>query len=115
MSSLNTVSTRLTITSLIITSTLVSAQPASAQILELATGALSILNSVTGNSQSQQARQQVAPPPVRPQQLPANPKFNVGAGNLNGNKINLCISNCLPVGSNVNPPGAVVQPAPTAQ
>ena len=85
---------------------LAPAQPASAQILELATGALSILNSVIGSgSKPQSAPQPVAPPVVIPQQtIPSSPDFTVGAGNFNGNSLNLCVSGCLPNGTPANAP-----------
>ncbi|HEY9771325.1 MAG TPA: hypothetical protein V6C71_23005 [Coleofasciculaceae cyanobacterium] len=83
---------------------LAPAQPASAQILELATGALSILNSVIG-PKPQSAPQPVAPPVVIPQQtIPSSPDFTVGAGNFNGNSLNLCVSGCLPNGTPANAP-----------
>ena len=104
------------IASLITIGTLVPIQPASAQLLELATGALTILNSVTRSSQPQQTPPQPVAPQANPQQ-PAlvNPKFTMGTKSLNGNQINICISNCLPAGSPVYPPGVVFQPAPIAQ
>jgi hypothetical protein len=91
-------------------------QPASAQLLELATGALSILNSVTGNSNSQPAPQPV-PPVIIPQQSPApplTPNIKAGAGNFNGNTLNLCVSGCLPNGNGTQaiPPSTIAQPAP---
>lgn len=118
---------KLAVTSTIAITCLVPAQPASAQILELASGALSIFNSLTGKSKPQP---QPAPPPVvipqRPMPAPI-PDFTVGADNLNGNTINLCISGCLPNATqaipprpntfntfpptNTIPPGTVAQPA----
>jgi hypothetical protein len=95
----------------------VPAQPASAQLLELATGALSILNSVTGNSNSQPTPQPVAPV-IIPQQStapapPLTPNIKAGAGNFNGNTLNLCISGCLPNGTQTLSPGvAPVNPFP---
>ena len=99
----------------------VPARPADAQILELAGGALSLINSITGNSRSQPAPQP-APPPVAPRPMaPPSPSFSVGAGNLNGNKINLCVSGCLPHQGQIAParpnvihtfPPAVSQPVP---
>jgi hypothetical protein len=91
-------------------------QPASAQLLELATGALSILNSVTGNSNSQPAPQPV-PPVIIPQQStapPLTPNIKAGAGNFNGNTLNLCVSGCLPNGNGTQaiPPSTIAQPAP---
>ncbi|MDJ0569170.1 MAG: hypothetical protein QNJ53_08980 [Pleurocapsa sp. MO_192.B19] len=106
MNSINkTLTIKLAVASTVALSTLVPAQPASAQLLELATGALSIFNSITGKSNPQPAPQQ-APPVVIPQQsIPRpSPNLNAGTGNLNGNTINLCISNCLPSGTQAIPP-----------
>ena len=110
---------KLAVVSTVVTaSSLVPAQPASAQLLEMASGAaLSILKSITG-----QSKPQPAPPVVIPQQPipPQTPKFDVGTGNFNGNTLNLCISGCLPSGSqamyprpntmNTLPPGTIAQP-----
>jgi hypothetical protein len=106
--------------------TFVPVQPASAQILELATGALGLVNSVFGKSNSQPTPQPVAPV-IIPQQStapPLTPDMKVGAGNFNGNTLNLCISGCLPnssrtqaIAPRVNPvitfPSVpIAQPAP---
>jgi hypothetical protein len=105
---------------------LVPVQPASAQILELATGALGLVNSVFGKSDSQPVPQPVAPV-IIPQQStapPLTPDMKVGAGNFNSNTLNLCISGCLPNGSrpqvipprvnpvNTFPSVPIAQPAP---
>jgi hypothetical protein len=67
---------------------LAQAQPASAQLLELATGALNILG-----IKGQQAAQQLIPqPPLQPQ----NRSFELGTENFNGNTLNLCFTGCLP-------------------
>ncbi len=106
--------------------TFVPVQPASAQILELATGALGLVNSVFGKSNSQPTPQPVAPVIIPQQQTapPLTPDMKVGAGNFNGNSLNLCISGCLPNSSrtqaivprvnsvNTFPPSPIVQPAP---
>lgn len=99
----------------------IPARPADAQILELASGALSIINSITG-SRSQTPPQPVAPPAPAPSPMvPPSPSFSVGAGNLNGNSINLCVSSCLPQQGQLVParpnvihtfPPAVSQPVP---
>lgn len=97
----------------VVVNSLAPVQPASAQLLELATGALSILNSVTGKSQS--APQSSPPPVVIPQQPIPNqtPNLNLGAGNFNGNNFNLCISGCLPNAAQPVPPGAATFPTST--
>jgi hypothetical protein len=106
--------------------TFVPVQPASAQILELATGALGLVNSVFGKSNSQPTPQPIAPViiPQQPSTLPLTPNMKVGAGNFNGNSLNLCISGCLPNGNrtqaivprvnpvNTFPPSPIAQPAP---
>lgn len=100
---------------------LVPARPASAQILELATGAIGIINSLTGKSKPQPLSPQPAPQFIPPQQTTSSsPSFDVGAGNLNGNSINLCVSGCMPSGSQISPartntintlpPGVATQP-----
>ncbi len=85
---------------------LVQAQPASAQLLELATGALNILG-VRG----QQAAQQFIPQqPLQPQ----NRTFTLGTENFNGNTLNLCFSGCLPnaTATRPTPPPPVFTPQP---
>jgi hypothetical protein len=64
---------------------LAQAQPASAQLLEIATGALSAL---TGNSAQSQVIQQPLAPTER--------NLSVGTNNLNGNNFNFCVTGCLP-------------------
>ena len=92
----------------VVVNTLAPAQPASAQLLELATGALSILNSITGQSASQSS----PPPVVVPQQPIPNrtPNLNLGTGNFNGNNFNLCVSGCLPHAAQPISPGAATIP-----
>ncbi len=68
-------------------STIASAQTASAQLLEIATGAL---NALTGNRQQPQIIRQPVPIPSTHRNL------NFGTNNLNGNNFNFCISGCLP-------------------
>ena len=68
-------------------STIASAQPASAQLLEIATGAL---NALTGNKQQPQVIRQSVPIPTTHRNL------SFGTNNLNGNNFNFCISGCLP-------------------
>ena len=74
---------------------LVQAQPASAQLLELATGALNIL----GIRGQQAAPQFIPQQPVQPQ----NRTFTLGTENFNGNTLNLCFSGCLPSPTAVRP------------
>ena len=76
-------------------SPLASAQPASAQLLEIATGAL---NALTGKRQQPQIIRQPVPIPN------TNRNLSVGTNNLNGNNFNFCISGCLP-----NPVAATAQ------
>jgi hypothetical protein len=80
--------TTLTIAALATVGSLAQVQPASAQLLELATGALSILG-LTGQQSTPQFLQ---PQPVYPQ----NRSLTFGAENFNGNTLNLCITGCLP-------------------
>ncbi len=99
----------------VVVNSLAPAQPASAQLLELATGALSILNSVTGQSAPQSAPQPSPPPVVVPQQPIPNrtPNLSLGTGNFNGNNFNLCVSGCLPHAPQpipTFPSGTVVRP-----
>ena len=68
-------------------STLAQAQPASAQLLEIAAGAL---NALTGNRQQPQVIRQPVPLPS------SNRNFRFGTNNLNGNNFNFCFSGCLP-------------------
>ena len=74
---------------------LVQAKPASAQLLELATGALNILG-----LRGQQAPPQFIPqPPLQPH----NRTFTLGTENFNGNTLNLSFSGCLPNATAVRP------------
>ncbi|MEL7409816.1 MAG: hypothetical protein AAFN00_23250, partial [Cyanobacteria bacterium J06558_2] len=75
--------------------TVAQPQPASAQILDIVTGALG------GLLKSKRPQPQVVPQrvPVPVPTAPKAPNFNVGTNNANGNTLNLCISNCLPAGS----------------
>ncbi len=79
--------TGLTIVFTVSIGTLAQAQPASAQFLEIATGAL---NAITGNKPQPQIIQQPVPLPTTHRNL------RVGTNNLNGNNFNFCISGCLP-------------------
>jgi|GEM_PF-2839096 len=98
---------------LIILNCFTRVQPASAQLLELATGALSILNSVAGQSNQSNSQQQTPPIAIGQQSIPSSPlsngKFDVGTDNFSGNTINFCISACFPQGSQpvTQPPVAV--------
>jgi hypothetical protein len=104
------------------TSTLMQTKPASAQILDIAAGALNAL--VRSKQPQPQIIQQQVPVPVP---TPSNPDLNIGTNNANGNNFNLCISNCLPNSPTANsspvnyPPTVPVQmpqqivPAPIAQ
>ncbi len=88
---------------------LTQAQPASAQLLDLATGALRIL----GIQRQQAAPQFIQPQPVHPQ----NRSYTFGADNFNGNTLNLCITGCLPrttAARPVAPPVFQPQPRPVA-
>ncbi len=75
--------------------TVAQPQPASAQILEIVSGALGAL--VRSKQPQPQVIQQPVPVPVPVQ--PGRPEFSVGTNNANGNSLNLCLSNCLPAGS----------------
>lgn len=88
--------------------TVAQPQPASAQLLEIAAGAL---NSLVRSKQPQpQIIQQRVPVPVP---TPSRPEFNVGTNNANGNHLNLCISNCLPAGAApARIPAPIAAPAP---
>ena len=83
----NKLKTGLAIATLATIGNLAQAQPASAQLLELATGALSILG-----LKGQRPAQVIQPPVVHPQ----NRTYTFGADNFNGNTLNLCITGCLP-------------------
>ncbi len=80
------------------TSTLMQTKPASAQILDIAAGALNAL--VRSKQPQPQIIQQQVPVPVP---TPSNPDLNIGTNNANGNNFNLCISNCLPNSPTANP------------
>ncbi len=98
--------TTLAIAALATIGNLAQAQPASAQLLELATGALSIL----GLKGQQAAPQFIQPQPVHPQ----NRTLTFGADNFNGNTLNLCITGCLPrtATAPTAPPVFAPQPRP---
>ncbi|MGF1540666.1 MAG: hypothetical protein ACFCU5_09485 [Pleurocapsa sp.] len=98
--------TTIAIAALAIIGNLAQAQPASAQLLELATGALSIL----GLKGQQSAPQFMQPQPVYPQ----NRSLTFGADNFNGNTLNFCITGCLPSTASVPtaPPVFAPQPRP---
>lgn len=74
-------------------------QTVSAQILEIAAGALNAL--VRSKQPQPQVIQQQVPVPLPT--APNRPEFNVGTNNANDNNLNLCISNCLPAKSAVPP------------
>jgi hypothetical protein len=105
------INTGLAIALIATTSTLMQTKPASAQILDIAAGAL---NALLRSKQPQpQVIQQQVPVPVPA--APSNPDLNVGTNNANGNNFNLCISNCLPnsptaSSSPVNYPATVSMP-----
>ncbi len=85
---------------------LAQTQPASAQLLELATGALNILG-----IRGQQAAQQFIPQqPIQPQ----NRTFTLGTENFNGNTLNLCFTGCLPnvAATRPTPPPSIFTPQP---
>ena len=89
--------------------TIARPQPASAQILEIAAGAL---NALIRSKQPPQPQviQQPVPVPVPTQ--PNGPEFNVGTNNGNGNTLNLCVSNCLPTGAPSTLNGVYQPPVP---
>ncbi|HEY9767334.1 MAG TPA: hypothetical protein V6C71_02360 [Coleofasciculaceae cyanobacterium] len=87
--------------------TVAQPQPASAQILEVVSGALNAL--VRSKQPQPQVIQQ--PVPVPTPVTPGRPEFNVGTNNANGNSLNLCLSNCLPAGS-APAPAPVLAPQP---
>ncbi len=101
----NKLNTGLMIALMVTLGNLVQAKPASAQLLELATGALNILG-----IRGQQATQQFIPQqPLQPQ----NRTFTLGTENFNGNTINLCFTGCLPnLATRPTPPPAVFTPQP---
>jgi hypothetical protein len=84
----NKINTGLAIAVTVIFGNLVQTQPASAQLLELATGALNILG-----IKGQQAAQQFIPQQAL---QPQNRSFELGTENFNGNTLNLCFTGCLP-------------------
>ena len=88
--------------------TVAQPQPASAQILEIVSGALGGL--LKSKQPQPQIIQQKVPVPVPT--APSKPDFNLGTNNANGNTLNLCISNCLPPSSNPAPIIRTPQPAP---
>lgn len=84
--------------------TVAQPQPASAQLLEVAAGAL---NALIGSKNPQpQVIQQPVPVPVPMQ--PSRPEFSVGTNNANGNNFHFCLSNCLPSASNPAPTPTVI-------
>ena len=88
--------------------TVAQPQPASAQILEIVSGALGGL--LKSKQPQPQVIQQKVPVPVPT--APSKPDFNLGTNNANGNTLNLCISNCLPPGAAPAPIIRAPQPAP---
>lgn len=77
--------------------TVAQPQPASAQLLEVAAGAL---NALIGSKKPQpQVVQQPVPVPVPVPTQPSRPEFSVGTNNANGNNFHFCLSNCLPSAS----------------
>ena len=102
----NKLNTGLAIALMVTLGNLVQAKPASAQLLELATGALNILG-----IRGQQATQQFIPQqPLQPQ----NRTFTLGTENFNGNTLNLCFTGCLPnLATRPTPPPAVFTPQPS--
>ena len=101
----NKLNTGLAIAITVTIGNLTQAQPASAQLLELATGALNILG-----ARGQQAAQQFIPQqPIQPQ----NRTFTLGTENFNGNTLNLCFTGCLPNVTATRPtPPPVFTPQP---
>ncbi|MEM7593528.1 MAG: hypothetical protein AAF383_18780 [Cyanobacteria bacterium P01_A01_bin.83] len=89
--------------------TIAQPQPASAQILEIVSGALGGL--LKSKQPQPQVIQQKVPVPVPA--APSKPDFNMATNNANGNTLNLCISNCLPPGA--TPAPQVVQQRPVIQ
>ncbi|BAZ45778.1 hypothetical protein NIES4102_28040 [Chondrocystis sp. NIES-4102] len=88
--------------------TVAQPQPASAQLLEVAAGAL---NALIGSKKPQpQVIQQPVPVPVPTQ--PSRPEFSVGTNNANGNNFHFCLSNCLPSASTPVQP-TIPTPLPT--
>ena len=84
----NKLNTGLVIVFLATIGNIAQAQPASAQLLDIATGALKIL----GLQKPQPVPQFIQPQPVQPQ----NRSYTFGADNFNGNTLNLCLTGCLP-------------------
>ncbi len=91
----NKLNKEIAIATVVVIANLVQAQPASAQLLELATGALNIL----GLRRQQAAPQFIPQQPLQPQ----NRTFTLGTENFNGNTLNLCFSGCLPNATAVRP------------
>ena len=88
--------------------TVAQPQPASAQLLEVAAGALNAL--VRSRQPQPQVIQQRVPVPVP---TPTGPRYDVGTNNANGNSLNVCLSSCLPTGSAPAPiPARVPQQIP---
>ena len=82
-----TVNVGLALTLIMAVSQLAKPEPASAQIFELATGALNLL---TGN------KAEPAPQPIIQPSIPQNRETTLATDNFNGNSFNLCMSGCLP-------------------
>ncbi|MGL5940388.1 MAG: hypothetical protein ACRC2S_08385 [Waterburya sp.] len=92
--------------------TVAQPQPASAQLLEVAAGALNAL--IRSKEPQPQVIQQPVPVPVPTPVQPSRPEFSVGTDNGNGNNFNLCISNCLPPDTATAPmPSPMPSPIPT--
>ena len=87
MKTINKLHTGLAVALIATIGNLAQAQPASAQLLDVAKGALTILG-----LQRQAQPQFFAPQPAHPQ----NRHYTFGADNFNGNTMNLCITGCLP-------------------
>jgi hypothetical protein len=98
--------TTIAIATLATVGSLAQVQPASAQLLELATGALSILG-LTGQQNTSQFLQ---PQPVYPQ----NRSLTFGADNFNGNTLNLCITGCVPRTASLPTTSSVFTPQPSS-
>ena len=91
-----TIFVRLAVSSTVATVCLISTKAATAQLPDLANDALNMLDSVTEQSSQSQAAPQ-AGDASQPYQI--DPNFKVGIDNFNRNTINLCVSGCLPAGT----------------
>lgn len=94
MKSFNKLNTGLLVALTATVATVTQPQPASAQLLDIAAGALNAL--VRSKQPQPQVIQQRVPVPVP---TPTGPEYNVGTNNANGNSLNLCLASCLPNGS----------------